>query len=221
METIVFGLAFLAQRLGFWPKAYADYQLPDSLPLTVALFGIFVFAISFIPVIRKMTDIASPYFEETAPTSARVWPLPRFIAQQRSLATAALVFLVVLNQAQVALDVRLSFFSRDFYNAMQNKDQAEFWRQIGFVFLPFATILITSFVIEYVVTSTFVIRWRRWLSAHYIGRWLGEGAHYPMALAGAPADNPDQRISEDVFGFIYGGGAARASTAIPSPCCRR
>ena len=126
VETIIFGLAFLAQRLGFWPKAYADYQLPDSLPLTVALFGIFVFAISFIPVIRKMTDIASPYFEETAPTSARVWPLPRFIAQQRSLATAALVFLVVLNQAQVALDVRLSFFSRDFYNAMQNKDQAEF-----------------------------------------------------------------------------------------------
>jgi putative ATP-binding cassette transporter len=57
------------------------------------------------------------------------------------------------------------------------------------------------------VTSTFVIRWRRWLSARYIGRWLGGGAHYPMALAGTPADNPDQRISEDIYGFIYGGGA--------------
>jgi hypothetical protein len=41
-----------------------------------------------------------------------------------------------------------------------------------------------------VVTSSFVIRWRRWLSARYIGLWLGESAHYPMALAGTPADNP-------------------------------
>jgi len=103
--------------------------------------------------------------------------------------------------------VRLSFFSRDFYNALQNKDLPEFWRQLFVVFLPFATILISALVIEYVVTSTFVIRWRRWLSARYIGRWLGGGAHYPMALAGTPADNPDQRISEDIYGFIYGSGA--------------
>ncbi len=117
------------------------------------------------------------------------------------------MLLIVIKQAQVALDVRLSFFSRDFYNAPQGKDQVEFRRQLGFVFLPFASILIGSFVIEYVVTSSFVIRWRRWLSARYIGVWLGEGAHDPMALAGTPADNPDQRISEDIHGFIYGGGS--------------
>jgi len=48
---------------------------------------------------------------------------------------------------------------------------------------------------------------RRWLTALYIGRWLDAGAHYHMALAGSPADNPDQRIADDIFGFIYGGGA--------------
>jgi len=206
VETVAFGLAFLGKDLGLWPKAYADYALPDSLALTVALFGVFVFAISHVPVIRKMTRIASPYFEEDARTSATIWPFRPFVVAQRRLATAALVFLIVLNQAQVALEVRLSFFSRDFYNALQNKDQPEFWRQLGLVFLPVAAILIASLVIEYVVTSSFVIRWRRWLSARYIGLWLGEGAHYPMALAGTPADNPDQRISDDVYGFIYGGG---------------
>jgi hypothetical protein len=144
VETVVFGLAFLANKLGFWPKAYADYALPDSLPLTVALFGAFVFAISFIPVIRKMTRIANPYFEEDAPTSARLWPFRSFVMAQKKLAGAALVFLIVINQAQVALDVRLSFFSRDFYNALQNKDQPEFTRQLGFVFLPFASILIAG-----------------------------------------------------------------------------
>jgi putative ATP-binding cassette transporter len=205
VETIVFGVAYLADELGLWPQAYADYALPSSLPLTVALFGSLIYAVSHIPVVRKMTDIADPYFSEPAPTTARIWPARPFTVAQNRLAIAALVFLIVLNQFEVALLVRLNYFSRDFYNALQNKDEVAFWTQLLLIFLPFATIYIAALVVEYVVTSTFVVRWRRWLSAHYIGRWLGGGAHYPMALAGTPADNPDQRISEDVYSFIYGG----------------
>ena len=220
VETILFGIAYLADELGFWPAAYADYALPSSLPLTVALFGSFAFAVSFVPVIRKMTNIADPYFHERAPTLARIWPFRSFTIAQNHLATAALVFLIVINQVEVALDVRLSFFSRDFYNAMQEKNLPEFWSQLFLVFLPFATILIASLVIEYVVTSTFVIRWRRWLTARYIGRWLGGGAHYPMALAASPADNPDQRISEDITASSTAAAPEPASTATRSPCCR-
>ena len=92
-ETIVFGLAYLADALGFWPKAYADYALPSTVPLTAALFGSLVYAISFIPVVRKMTGIADPYFYETAPTVARAWPFPRVTIAQNRLAVAALAFL--------------------------------------------------------------------------------------------------------------------------------
>ena len=207
VETILFGAGYLADVLGFWPAAYADYRLPSSLPLTVALFGLLVYAISHIPVVQKMTDIADPYFRERAPTVARIWPAPPFTIAQNRLAIAAAVFIILINQFEVALLVRLNFFSRDFYNALQDKNEGEFWGQLLRVFLPFAGVYIAALVIEYVVTSTFVVRWRRWLTAHYIGRWLGGGAHYPMALAGTPADNPDQRISEDIYGFIYGGGA--------------
>jgi len=207
VETIAFGLAFLVDHLGLWPKAYADYTLPDSLPFAVALFGCLTYALSFIPVVRKMTDIADPYFNAALPTSARVWPFPPFVIAQNRLAKTALVFLIVVNQLQVAIEVRLSFFSRDFYNALQNKDLGQFWIQLLYVFLPFASIYIASIVLEYVVTSTFVVRWRRWLSGNYIGRWLNGGAHYNMAIAGSTTDNPDQRISEDIYGFIYGGGS--------------
>jgi putative ATP-binding cassette transporter len=207
LETIVFGAAYLTDVLGWWPVAYAEYRLPSSLPLTVALFGSLVYAISHIQVVRKMTDIADPYFHERATTVARIWPAPRFTIAQNRLAIAAAIFIILINQFEVALLVRLNYFSRDFYNALQDKNEAEFWGQLLKVFLPFATLYIAALVIEYVVTSTFVVRWRRWLTAHYIGRWLGGGAHYPMALAGTPADNPDQRISEDIYGFIYGGGS--------------
>jgi len=207
VETILFGAAYLLEAVGLWPQSYADYALPSSLPLTVALFGALVYAVSHIPVVRAMTEIADPFFAERSPTTALIWPWRSFTVAQNRLAIAALVFLILINQFEVALAVRLNYFSRDFYNALQDKNQAAFWYQLLLVFLPFATVYIAALVIEYVVTSTFVYRWRRWLSAFYIGHWLGGGAHYPMALAGTPADNPDQRISEDVYGFIYGNGS--------------
>jgi vitamin B12/bleomycin/antimicrobial peptide transport system ATP-binding/permease protein len=206
-ETIVFGLAFLVDQLGLWPKAYENYTLPDSLPFAVALFGVFVFAISFIPVMRKMIGIADPYFMASTPTSARIWPFSPFVVAQNRLAAASLVFLIVINQVEVAFDVRLSYFRADFTNALKNMDQPEFWRQLFFVFLPVVVVLVAAYTIEYVVTSTFVIRWRRWLTAHYTGRWMSHGTHYKMLLAGSPTDNPDQRISEDIYAFIDGRGA--------------
>ncbi|WP_158816996.1 ABC transporter ATP-binding protein/permease [Methylocapsa sp. S129] len=207
VETIIFGLAFLVDELGRWPKAYENYTLPDSLPFAVALFGVFIYAISFIPVVRKMIGIADPYFEAATPTSAKIWPFPAFVVGQNKLAAASLVFLIVVNQAEVALDVRLSYFRADFTNALKNLDQAEFWRQLFLVFLPVVVVLVAAYTIEYVVTSTFVIRWRRWLTAHYTGRWMSQGTHYKMLLAGSPTDNPDQRISQDIYAFIDGGGA--------------
>ncbi len=206
VETVVFGLAFLIDVLGYWPSAYAAYTLPASQPLAVALFGILVYALWQIPVVRKMAEIADRYFNARLPTSARIWPFPPFVVAQNRLATIALVFLVLINQAQVAITVRLSFFGRDFFNALQAKDEAEFWHQMIFVFVPFAAIYVASLLIEFAVTWSFVYRWRRWMSADYIGRWLNEGSQYRIALAGTPSDNPDQRISEDVYGFIFGGG---------------
>ena len=45
-ETIVFGLVFVASRAGFWPTAFAEYLPPESLPLTVAVFSILVYAVA-------------------------------------------------------------------------------------------------------------------------------------------------------------------------------
>ena len=206
VETIVFGLAFLADRVGLWPKAYENYTLPDSLPFAVALFGVLIYAVSFVPVVRKMMSIADPYFDAATPTRAKIWPFPRFIVAQNTLAAASLVFLIVVNQVEVALDVRLSYFRADFTNALKNLDQPEFWRQMFLVFLPVVAALVAAYTLEYVVTSTFVVRWRRWLTAHYTARWMSHGAHYKMLLTGSATDNPDQRISQDIYSFIDGTG---------------
>ena len=46
------------------------------------------------------------------------------------------------------------------------------------------------------------IRWRRWMTASYLDHWLVGANHYRMQLLGDAADNPDQRISEDIAQFI-------------------
>ncbi|MCJ7528849.1 MAG: ABC transporter ATP-binding protein/permease, partial [Methyloceanibacter sp.] len=46
------------------------------------------------------------------------------------------------------------------------------------------------------------IKWRYWLTNRYLGRWLGQGTHYRMRLKGDQADNPDQRIADDIRQFV-------------------
>jgi putative ATP-binding cassette transporter len=205
IETIVFGLLVAADKAGLWPAAYADYTLPNPLPITVAMFSILTYVLAQVSVVRQMTRIADLYYEATERGQARIWPLPRYSALERRIAVAMVVFLVLVNQLQVGITVKLNFFNRDWFNAIQNHDATAFWQLLLFVFTPWAFTYVASAVIEFVVQQMLVIRWRRWLTDHFVAHWLGGHAHYRMALAGSEADNPDQRIAEDVNRFIDGG----------------
>jgi putative ATP-binding cassette transporter len=209
IETIVFGLADIVSLLGYWPEAYADYSLPRYLPLATALFGVAIFAISHIAFVRRMVALTDPFFEAQTPISISPWPLPRMAIRQSLYARINVFFLILINQFQVALGVRLNFFYREFGNAIQVPDavhQAAFWQQLLVVFIPLVTISILAFLVEFYVALNFVLQWRRWMTASYTSRWLMHSMHYKLALTGAQTDNPDQRISEDIGGFISGEG---------------
>jgi putative ATP-binding cassette transporter len=204
-ELILFGTAVLMSDLGWWPPSLTEYTLPESLPLTVGVFSILVYAVSHVPVIRAMTRIADRFFETDQTTVAHIGPLPAFRTTEHSLARAMVTFLVLINQAEVAINVRLNFFNRDWFNAIQAKDAKTFWSLLFTVFLVWAAIYIVSSVLEFVVQSTLIIRWRRWLTGYYVSRWLDGATHYRMGLRGGNFDNPDQRIAEDVNRFLDGG----------------
>jgi putative ATP-binding cassette transporter len=204
-ETIVFGLTVLAGKLGLWPEAYAEYMPPESLPLSVAIFAILVYLVAQIAVVRQITHIADRYFNAGEPAEARIWPFRRFTAVERRVAAAMVIFLVLINQAEVGIIVRLSFFNRDMFNALQNRDGAAFWQQLLYVFTPWALVYVNMIVVEFFVQSMLVIRWRRWLTDHFVSRWLASHTHYRVSLLANQTDNPDQRIAEDISRFINGG----------------
>jgi vitamin B12/bleomycin/antimicrobial peptide transport system ATP-binding/permease protein len=212
-ETVLFGLADLVALLGYWPQALQDYKLPTYLPLATALFGVAIFAISRFPFVRRMTAITDPFFAARTPISIHPWPLAPMTLPQSLYGRINIFFLILINQFQVALGVRLNFFYRDFGNAIQVPDEAhraEFWHQLFGVFTPLVTISILAFLVEFYVSLNFVLQWRRWMTASYTSRWLLHSMHYKLALSGGGADNPDQRISEDIGGFINGAGGVGA-----------
>ena len=86
-------------------------------------------------------------------------------------------------------------------HALQNKDWDTFICQLG-VFSVLAALFIVSAVYQIYLQQWLQIRWRRWLTTRYLGRWLADGTHYRMRLKGDSADNPDQRIADDIRQFI-------------------
>ena len=192
-ETVVFGLADIVALLGYWPKAYADYELPRYLPLATALFGVAIFGISHFAFVRRMVALSDPFFEAQTPISIRPWPLPRIAVRQSLYARVNVFFLILINQFQVALGVRLNFFYREFGNAIQVPDavhQAAFWQQLLMVFIPLVTISILAFLVEFFVALNFVLQWRRWMTASYTSRWLLHSMHYKLALSRRPDRQP-------------------------------
>ncbi len=84
-----------------------------------------------------------------------------------------------------------------FYNALQEKNWDGFVSEIGYLCV-LATFYIALSVYQLYLNQWLQIRWRRWMTANYLGEWLHDANHYRMQLKGDAADNPDQRIADDV-----------------------
>ena len=146
--------------------------------------------------------------------TTQAWALtrPYFASEKKWQARALLAAIVLLNLALVYMAVLFNDWNRLFYDALQDKNSNVFWAQLGrFTWLAFAFIVLA--VYKFYLTQLLEMRWRAWMTAHYLQRWLANQAFYKLELLrfasqpdapGAPArnpDNPDQRIQEDINQF--------------------
>ena len=132
--------------------------------------------------------------------------MPYFRSEEKWKARGLLAGIIALNLGVVFMLVQINEWNRLFYDALQNKQADVFWHQIGrFTYL--ALIYIVIAVYKFYLTQVLQLRWRRWLTDHYLERWLAHKAFYRMELArftghgDATPDNPDQRIQEDLNQF--------------------
>lgn len=136
-------------------------------------------------------------------TLATVWRIsaPYFRSEDKWAGLGLLASVIAIELALVAIDVLLNQWSNRFYTGLQEKNWDVFVREIG-VFCLLATFFIALAVYQLYLNQWLQIRWRRWLTKHYLGEWLHGANHYRMQLQGDAADNPDQRISDDVKLFV-------------------
>ena len=127
--------------------------------------------------------------------------LPYYRSEDRWAGRVLLATVIALQLFQVWLNVQFNTWYNAFYTALQNKDWDTFIWQLG-VFSVLAAFFIVSAVYQLYLQQWLQIRWRNWLTQRYLGRWLGQGTHYRMRLKGDQADNPDQRIADDVREFV-------------------
>ena len=146
----------------------------------------------------------------TRQQTQRVWALskPYFSSEHKWQARGLLLAIVALNLGLVYMNVLFNDWNKLFYDSLQDKNAAVFWQQLGrFSYLAFAFIVIA--VYKFYLTQLLEIRWRAWMTSHYLQRWLEGQAFYRFELsrygtgsaAGVAPDNPDQRIQEDIGQF--------------------
>ena len=119
-------------------------------------------------------------------------------SEEKWKARGLLAFVISLNFAMVYLLVQLNEWYNTFYNALQNYEAESFWSLIGeFSAIAFTYIVIAVYAVY--LRQMLQIKWRTWMTNNYLSAWMGNQTYYRLQDA---ADNPDQRISEDIGQFV-------------------
>ena len=136
-------------------------------------------------------------------TLAAVWRIaaPYFYSEDKWAGRGLLAAVILIELAVVFLTVLFNRWNNVFYNALQERNFDVFTYQIGY-FCVLAAFYIALKVYQLYLNQWLQIRWRRWMTARYLGGWLHDSNHYRMQLLGDAADNPDQRIAEDTQRFV-------------------
>ncbi len=124
---------------------------------------------------------------------------PYWLSDERWRSRGLLALLIVLLLAQTAVSVLFNHETGEFTSALAAGDTERFWASIW----RYTAILIAAvplYGLYYFVRDTLGLRWRRWLTHHFLARYFHQRAYYRLnAVAGI--DNPDQRIAEDINTF--------------------
>ena len=136
-------------------------------------------------------------------TLATVWRIaaPYFRSEDKWAGRGLLAAVIAIELALVGIDVLLNQWQNRFYNALQEKDWDSFVREM-LVFLrarrgPGRASGLSALSEPMAADPLAALD-----DQQYLGEWLHDANHYRMQLQGDAADNPDQRMADDVKLFV-------------------
>ncbi len=127
---------------------------------------------------------------------------PYWVSSEKKSALSLLIATIFTNLAFVYGVVILNKWYADFFDSFQNKDYNAFVSCL-FQFLWLVFFIITLFILRQFLVNYLSYRWRQWLTDSFLKRWLADSIYYQLYLQKKKTDNPDQRISQDIYDFTY------------------
>ena len=137
-------------------------------------------AISFSQ-LRPFLEIAIPFFRE-----------------DRN-AFCSLVGIVILTLIESALTIAFSYVRRDIFDALNAKDQEQFYKTIVLFFGVLVFLVPVSVLYDY-LRLKLALYWRKELTARVLDKYYANRTYYIIECC-RDIDNPDQRICEDLTEF--------------------
>ncbi|MCQ4144560.1 MULTISPECIES: ABC transporter ATP-binding protein/permease [Vogesella] len=135
---------------------------------------------------RQFWRLAAPFFT------------PR-ISGWKPLLSLGAILLITL--AGVRVNVLFSRWYNDMYSALQQLNVKLFWASM-LIFGVLAAVHVGRSLLEYYLRQVFAIHWRESLNEYFLGKWLDKQGYYRSQHLARPADNPDQRIQQDISSFV-------------------
>jgi putative ATP-binding cassette transporter len=103
----------------------------------------------------------------------------------------------VLIALTVGFQYGINVWNRAIFDAIEKRDASTVFHLTA-VFFPLAIGSIVLGVAQVFARMGIQRRWRAWLTASVLTRWLGNGRYYQLNLVGGDHKNPEYRIAEDL-----------------------
>jgi vitamin B12/bleomycin/antimicrobial peptide transport system ATP-binding/permease protein len=136
--------------------------------------------------LKQLWRLAYPYWTKSP---------KRWQAYLLLVASGGLIALLVVTM------LRYNTWYADWTNAYVGSNYA-LWKQQLILFFVIAALMVFGGTFNVYIQGWLMVKWRKWMTSQYLGNWMNNHGHYRMRLMGNPTDNPDQRIQEDISGFI-------------------
>jgi putative ATP-binding cassette transporter len=131
----------------------------------------------------------------------RLWRVakPFWISDQRWFPLGLLAATLLLTGSLKSANVVVSYVNRDMMTALADRNSTVFFHNVLLI-VAYSLVAAPIMAVDGYVQGRLMIRWREWLTEHFLDRSLRDRIFYHIS-SDPRIDNPDQRISEDLNAF--------------------